>query len=606
MNQKEFFLGALLILNVFVTLPARSDVNTFGDNTKCATAVFANALAANAGAVSETDDEQTIQRWIYNVFARPDVLTAVLECPEIQALSDDDTIRFMPIEYNFPNGRKITINYETQPKIFKQRINIATKRNLDTLNTPSPQIGAADDASLWANTDPAWYGIMVTEHGALSEFVGPDKNNTISVKWINDNIDRLYPRGATCTSKSALANDKDLINIAATRTVGIGKDDTNDYYVAGNVNLQWISYAEIAADVIVTVVTFGGGVVLTGAAKATRASKTLKNLSKSIKELRQIDEVKDYMLHASKLARAEGKLSRIRDVQRLEKELAGLDRVKNATKYADKAKELEHATARLREVDNITDASKYTKEELTAMEKSVAEMQKKSEELIKADKNVAKYADATAEYKNVEKYAQAYRTLKSKKAGNVATRVWRAFKASRDGTKTLNRGARIARGSMKSGRVRDWLFQSTMRNIGTLGRLESAGGVLYGVLKFAGDMYDWTENSTGDFTNGIDFKPLLLLSADDLQGQENVVNYGMWLMWAGDATSSTDDDAAYLQAFDFADKLHIDLLETMDETNNHACNVDIYVVRPILRNPDKENPEMYYLIMNDKPWTTSE
>jgi hypothetical protein len=80
----------------------------------------------------------------------------------------------------------------------------------------------------------------------------------------------------------------------------------------------------------------------------------------------------------------------------------------------------------------------------------------------------------------------------------------------------------------------------------------------------------------------------------------------MWLMWAGDATSPTDDDAAYLQAFDFADKFHIDLLETMDETNNHACNVDIYVVRPILRNPDKENPEMYYLIMNDKPWTTSE
>ena len=280
--------------------------------------------------------------------------------------------------------------------------------------------------------------------------------------------------------------------------------------------------------------------------------------------------------------------------------------LKLVQEVADKAKELEHATARLREVDNITDASKYTKEELTAMEKSVAEMQKKSEELIKADKNVAKYADATAEYKNVEKYAQAYRTLKSKKAGNVATRVWRAFKASRDGTKTLNRGARIARGSMKSGRVRDWLFQSTMRNIGTLGRLESAGGVLYGVLKFAGDMYDWTENSTGDFTNGIDFKPLLLLSADDLQGQENVVNYGMWLMWAGDATSPTDDDAAYLQAFDFADKFHIDLLETMDETNNHACNVDIYVVRPILRNPDKENPEMYYLIMNDKPWTTSE
>ena len=119
-------------------------------------------------------------------------------------------------------------------------------------------------------------------------------------------------------------------------------------------------------------------------------------------------------------------------------------------------------------------------------------------------------------------------------------------------------------------------------------------------------MYDWTETSTGDFTSGIEFKPLLLLSADDLEGQENVVNYGMWLMWAGDATTAADDDAAYLQAFDFADKFHMDLLETMDDKNSTACNVDIYVVRPVLRNPGGDNPELYYLVMNDQPWTTAE
>ena len=574
------------------------------DDTKCATAVFANALVARSMDISETDDEQTVQQWIYNTFARPDVLTAVLNCPELQTIADEYSIRFMPIQYNFPGGRQIVINYETQPKILKQRINLASKRDIAKLNDPNPKIGALNDNSIWTNTDPAWYAIMVVQHGAFDEFVGPEKNNTISLKYINDNIDKLYPRGAMCTSKSALARDNKIINIATHETVGVEKD-SNDYYVAGDANLQWISYAEIGLDVVLTVATMGGGMVITGITKSARASKALKKLSDVIKELRELDSVKDYIVTTTKLTRTQSSLSRIRDVQRLEKELAGLDKVKDATKYADKANELEHATLRLKEVDNITDASKYGTEEITAMEKSIAEMQKKAQELIKTDKNVATYADATKSYREIEKATQAYRLLKVKRTGNIATRAWRAYRATQTGGKTIGRGARIARQSMKSGRIRDWLFQSTMRNIDTLGRLETAGGALYGALKIVGGMYDWTETSTGNFTNGIDFKPLLLLSADDLEGQENEINYGMWLMWYGDSVSDADDDAAFLQAFDFADKFHMDLLQTMDEHNNHACDVDIYVVRPVLRNPGTDNPEMYYLVMNDKPWTTA-
>lgn len=573
------------------------------DNTECATAVFANALAAGAGDVSEYDDEQTVQQWIYNVFAKPNILNAVLKCPELQSIADDDSIRFMPIQYNFPGGRQIIINYETQPKILKQRINLASKRSVETLNDPNPKIGALDDDSVWTNTDPAWYAIMVVQHGALDEFVGADKNNTISLKYINDNIDKLYPRGAMCTSKSALARDDKIINVATHETVGV-PDDTNDYYVAGDVSLHWISYAEIGLDVVLTVATMGGGVVITGITKSARASKTLKNLSKVIKELRKQPKVQEYIVKASKLTQAENKLGRIRDAQRLEKELAAINKTRNPAKYAEKLKELDHAKDRLKEVDNITDLSKYGKEEITAMEKSIAEMQKETQELIKADNDVAKYAESAKSYREIEKYAQSYRLLKTKRAGNVATRAWRAFRATRTGNKTIGRGARIARQSMKSGRVRDWLFQSTMRNIGALGRLETAGGALYGALTIIGGMYDWTETSTGNFTNDIDFKPLLLLSADDLAGQENVINYGMWLMWSGDSISAADDDAAYLQAFDFADKFHIDLLETMESKDNYACDVDIYVVRPVLRNPGGENPEIYYLIMNDEPWST--
>ena len=198
----------LFSLNAFaeegVQLSPTAEEILYGEpaNTQCATSVFANALKKNASAVSEEDDEQTIQQWIYGVFADPDVLTEVLACPEMQYFADDESVRFMPIQYIFPNGRQITINYETQPQVLKQRITLGSKRSTEALNDPSPRIGISGDNSIWTNTDPAWYAIMVVQHGALDNFVGPDKNNTISIKYINENIDKLYPRGATCTSKA--------------------------------------------------------------------------------------------------------------------------------------------------------------------------------------------------------------------------------------------------------------------------------------------------------------------------------------------------------------------------------------------------------------------
>ena len=576
-------------------------LNRAPDDTRCATAVFAKALSDDSNSVSEYDDEQTIQDWIYEVFARPDVLNAVLACPELKALADDDSIRFMPIQYNFPNGRQIIINYETQPMILKQRINLASKRSVDALNDPNPKIGAAGDESIWTNTDPAWYAIMVVQHGALDEFVGPDKNNTISIKYINDNIDKLYPHGANCTSKSALARDNKAINVAVTKTVDI-ENDTNDYYVAGDVSLQWISYAEIALDVVITVATMGGGMVITGITKSARATRALNGLRNTIRALSKSDKVIDYIRMERKLQKTEQTVARLKKYKQLEKELSNL---RDATKIADKTKELENTARELREIDKLTDTAKYT-DTLTDLEKESKTLGDGMRKAAKESKDVEQYVNARKAYSELQQYRRAYKNFKNAKAGNVLARTLKAIKATSTGNKAINRGARIARTSMKSGRIRDWLFQSTMRNIGTLGKLETGGGALYGALKIVGGMYDWTETSTGDYTNGIEFKPLLLLSADDLSGQENEVNYGMWLMWSGDSVSPTDDDAAYLQAFDFADKFHMVLEQTMEESGSHPCDVDIYVARPVLRNPGGDNSEIYYLIMNDRPWTTVE
>lgn len=535
-----------------------------GADTQCASRVFADALAQTANTVNEYAHETEIQTWIYQTFALPDVLNTVLACPEIAGIADDETIKFPPIQYIFPGGREIVVNYETQPRVLKQRLTLANKRDLPS-GGDSPRIGARDDDAIWTNTDPAWYAIMVTEHGALDEFVGPDKNNTISLNYIKNNIDKLFPsgRGGKCTDRSAKSRDATAINtVMREHTVNID-DDTNDYYIAGDVNLQWISYAEIALDVVITVATFGGGAVITGATKSARASRALRGLGTTIKTLSKSDDVIKYVRAT-------------RDAAKLTDEIKALDKVADAAKIADKTRELDKLNETIKSLESIDD--------------------------------VKKYRDATRTYSELNAYRHSLRglrTLRGAQRGNIIARAVRATKSAMTGNKLISHASKLGRSGKMSARVRDWLFNSTMKNIGVLGKMEATGGLLYGAIKFAGDMYDWTETSTGEFTSGVEFAPLLLLSADDLQGQENVVNHGMWLMWAGDSISAADDDAAYLQAMDFAAKFHQDLSEYQNDTAS-PCNVDIFVVRPVLRNPGTENTELYYLIMNDEPWTTNE
>lgn len=542
------------------------------NGTECATGEFANALAQTANTVSESDDEQTIQQWIYNTFSDKAVLERVMACPEIANADDTDTIKFMPIQYVFPGGREIVVNYETQPKILKQRITIANKRGTPS-SDPNPRIGA-DDA-VWTNVDPAWYAIMVTEHGALDNFVGPDKNNTISLDYIKNNIDSLFPSrdGGMCTDRSALSRDGTTINrVIKTKTINL-KDDSNDYYIAGDVSLQWISYMEIALDVALTVMTFGGSQAVTGVTKSVRASRNLKDLTTMARGLETYDTVTDYAKLANQLDAANDAIKK-------------LDQAKDAAEIAKRADEVKDLTKRISDMEKIDD-------------------------------NVKQYKKTIDAIKDMDKYLDALRAMKglrrTKQTGNVIARGFKGIKATaktlkaiNTGTKKLNKAAKIARSGMKSGRINNWLFHSTMKNIGALGKAGASAGVLYGTLKFVGNMYDWTETSTGDFTNNIDFAPLLLLSADDLpNGQDNVVNHGMWLMWAGDSTSPQDDDAAYLQAMDFASKFHEDLMEYQDDKNS-PCNVDIWVVRPIIRDPGTAHQALYYLVMNDEPWTTGE
>lgn len=628
----------LLFLLFPITAFAAGDINTTAEllnaarpvNTECATAEFENALHENSFMVNENDDRETVRDWIYDVIQSPEALGAVLSCPEI-ADADDTATLFMPIKYTFPNGRTIEINYETQPRVLDQRFMLATKAELPT-NNPNPSVASTDANATWVNTNPAWYGVMVTQSGALREFVGPNKNNTVSMKWVEQNIDKLYPRNmdgwcATKTGIGAKTNNSMVHNVIHDHTAK-HDGDKNNYYIAGDRNLKWISAVEVVVDIALTVVSYGGFAVLSGVSKGARAAHTASRLRSSLKALVKFESVQKYLRHSLQVAKYTKEIDNmndlaksIRNIEKLEQALAKAS--KGSAKYEKIAKQLENARKLKSQnmwrvgragqgIDKVEDIEKIEKF-IAQNRKNIGEIEKTMAEMARADKNVAEYVKEYDALKDVIKYSKELKTLKNARSGNVITRIWtgaknlgKSAKAAHSGAKTLDRAEKIARQASTSGRVRDWLFHSTRRNIGRVARVGEDLAALNFVIGIIGGFYDWADTETDEFTNGIDMKPLLLLSADSIEGQDNVVNYGMWLMWAGDSTNVADDDTAYLQAMDFAQKFWQDLTEIQDETGRHACDVDIYVVRPIIRNPGTDFQELYWLVMNDEPWSTAQ
>ena len=619
-------------------------------DTTCVRNAFVAALYDNADKISGDAPESMVKQWIYDTIQSAETLGTVLACPEIINADETDTIRFLPIEYTFPNGRQIVVNYETQPKVLEQRFMLATKTELPT-SDPNPAVSEFDETATWTNTEPAWYGIMVVQSGALRNFVGPDKNNTVSMEYIIDNIGNLYPRDTEgmCSTRSGMtAKLRGSMIHKVMREHTATHDDDNNYYIAGDINLRWISFAEIALDVALTVVSFGATAFAEGSIKMARATRIIGKIGQNMKTLTKIDKVQEYIRASLKVARYTKEIDNmndmaktIRSIEKLEQALAKT--TKGSKQYEKLAKQLEAAKKLKADnmwklgsvgagVDRVQDLEKFEKL-IAENRKLIAGTEKEMAEMAKTDKNVAEYVKQFDQLKKVTKYVKELKNYKNARTGNMVSRAWQAakntgksYKAANTGGKMLDNAAKVAqkgakaaakiekefdtankvaRQGAKSGRARDWLFHSTMRNAGRVAKIGEELAALHFVLGILGDFYDWTNTDTDEFTNGINMKPLLLLSADDIEGQDNVVNYGMWLMWAGDSASAEDDDAAYLQAMDFAQKFYQDLVETQESENRHACDVDIYVVRPIIRNPGRESQALYWLFMNDIPWSTA-
>lgn len=587
--------------------------------TECSSAIFAQSLYDHSSEVTEYDDEDYVRMWAKNTMQSPDVLEQILQCPEITSIPETETIVFSPIVYNFPsNERSITINYSTTPKILRQLLVLSSKRSLPNGN-PNPKLNDVDDPAIYINTDPAWYAIMVVQHGSLSHFVGKDKNNIVSMQYINDNIDKLYPIGYNCTSRSAWANNSDTINQVVHEVVDLEKD-TNDYYVAGDINLEWVMYAEIVADIVITVATMGIGEAGIIAAKTGRATKAARGLMKSVKSLSKVDKVKDYTQITRQIAQHSDDIAKleknIKNAERYERTLRNMEKAqrsgRNVAKYEKEAKEILEASQKIdpkMTSDALKNADKLRDQQKTLQE-SIKPLQNKVDDLVKTNKDVATYKQQTETLTDLMKYRRDLTAFRRPQTGNIFSRSFKTLRAASKSSKTLNKSTKAARATMSSfsSKAKDALYHATRKHGARLMRFERDAGFIYGALNFLGDMYDKTSTTSKEYSNGMEFKPFCLLSADDLEGQENVVNYGMWLMWTGNSTDPGDDDAAFLQATDFAEKFFYKLDEFQDE-HGAQCNVDIYVVRPIIRldetTPDNPQGELFYLFMNDTPWSTS-
>lgn len=752
----------LIFLLAIVCAPfvAIADDNTYSidellerqsDATPCARAVFEQALANNVNMIESPDDASTteIDTWSHSVFSMPDVLNAVLNCPEVSQLNDDDTIIFETISYRFapteqfPEGRLIQINYETQKHVLKQKLLLANKPQLSA-GEINPDITADIQAgNVWTNVDPAWYAILIAEHGTLDDFVAPGKTNVLALRYIEDNITTLYPKDhntwpvkANCTSKTAWAEDSDMINRATATTVGgvpshAARTDAekeaakqahkNDYYVMGDGDLRFVMWVEIATDVVLTVITWGGYAAVKGiltaargtrsflkAEKALKALKTSRDISKWIKTSNRAKDIEHIVKIADKTEDSYNAITKLertakqtvknltherdllkarkaspKEIRQIEQELEiatkHANSVENATKTSKRmhdientlkngkslspekqkqldtyTRNLERAQQRKQELSNLKPGQKLNRNALEQAERNIKTSQQninrlRKEQTLSPDEikdlenelsslkgnystqvNELKTLNASELSKlenatDVQKYKELsqarrdaahtlYLLRQSKIAfranrGLLPVRAFKAAKSLRKGLKSakgLDKAAKVVRANTSgvSAKINDWLFHSTMKNLAAISKVPAQLSTLTFIVKAAGDMYDRTEVSSGDFTNNIDMKPYLLLGADDLEGYEDIINEGMWLFWAGSSTSAADDDAAFLQAMSFAEKFHQDLVEIQDEYDNAACDVDIYVVRPIIRNPGTDSQELYYLFMNDIPWTT--
>lgn len=396
-----------------------------------------------------------------------------------------------------------------------------------------------------------WYGIMVVKKGSLDEYVKKDLP-VIPTEYMKNNRKVFYPDNSDkplgmwkgCTHSNHTAHDKDVINQAA--HVTFGEEDSfwrgNDYYVYDGKDVYW-GTAALIGEVALTIVTFGVGAGVS-AGKATAQATAAAAKVQTAARVGRAGTAAISAVNKTKFAANTPKI-------------AEAAKVAKAVKAGDKASKAA-AVAKLEEI-GVTVArpnnAKYIAEVGKALETHA------SASAISATRVGLGTAISTA-------WKSGFLgTWKLTKSGATAIRP-KTIVAATPGIKNLK--------GIKKGLA-----------IGAVGAAE--GGIMLALAK----AYGYSASSI-ELAKDVKFSGFGLLSADDLEGRENEVSHGAWIM----VNDVNDDDETSLdEAKRFAQELKDDIVSF---NNNGMCDIDIYVVQVAISNPQKMGKrEAYYWL-----WST--
>ncbi len=411
-----------------------------------------------------------------------------------------------------------------------------------------------------------FYGILVVQSGSLDEVL-QQEDPVISSNFLAANKHHYFPHNSDsflggalgkCTHGAHTAHDKDIVNMAA--HIAQNEKDSwwsgNDYYVFDGSEMYW-GVATITMDIALTVATFGASAAAQGALKGAQAAQAAKAISSGTKATDMSNDIRRAL------------------------------RVRGTT------------------IDDVAKNFKLTTEQVKVLAST------NSVDKIKDSLNTAKAS--APDWKEIL-------TLKPKLGRFFGTSKLNPTVAS---TRYANASTDAIQLSQKA--MNRW--QKTLnKTLGTLSTITPAATASAPwIVGFFNDMYDVSFANTDIYTDGAEFNSFGLLSADDLNNDyinpdgtsqiagytggdlTNIASHGMWLKWDGSATDAEADVDAMIDALEFAEKFGLAMNNVNSREHNEGrpadrlCDVDVFIVRSLMKKNDNGKNEVYYLIMNDTP-----
>ena len=386
-----------------------------------------------------------------------------------------------------------------------------------------------------------WYGILVVKKGSLDSYAN-SSTPIISSEYMKKNKDRFFPANSDkllgmtrgCTHGNHMAHDKDVVNRAAHITMD-EKDSFwtgNDYYVYDGEDVYW-GTAQLVGEVAAAVLTLGAS----SAVSASRAAAgTAVATDRAIKAQRAIT-----------LAKRAQKLKEIENAATGAGDAARAARAANLGREARQAARLALEEAGAGPVGALTNTDALVN----------------MGSLLEASGVAAETTAAARPLTWVSALAKPWRLVRPGLNTLKPTNVARLYGPG------VSWGQRIKRAAL------------------------TAGGVALGTELIKA--FGYSSANVKDYADGVGFNSFGLLSADDLDGRENVVSHGAWIEFSETGEVSPDDTLNEALAFAEAFQKDMDSVNKSDP----LCDVDIYVVQPGISNPAKlGTKEIYYIIQN--------